>query len=167
MVHQHGRRCRLLAHLHHWHISDALRVLSNIHHHSLSRLIHQHGHGCLLAVDAAGQWHFTLLHGRGWLLPSRASRWVVDNGRTLLRALLLVVATIGWSAAGSQGQVGLAHSGDQYAHDVGTARGRVVHRTWFATCCTGVIVVNITAKGVTVVPILPTFVGSGRIMTCC
>ncbi len=37
-----------------------------------------------------------------------------------------------------------------------------MHRTWFATRCTGVIVVHITAVGVTVVPILPTFVGIGR-----
>ncbi len=37
-----------------------------------------------------------------------------------------------------------------------------MRRTWFATCCTGVIVVNITTVGVTVVPILPPFVGIGR-----
>jgi hypothetical protein len=37
-----------------------------------------------------------------------------------------------------------------------------MHGTWFATCCTGVIVVNITTMGVTVVPILPPFAGIGR-----
>ena len=37
-----------------------------------------------------------------------------------------------------------------------------MHRTWFATRCTGVIVVNITTVGVTVVPNLPMFVGVGR-----
>jgi hypothetical protein len=123
----------------------------------------QHGHvGCLLAVGAAGQWHSIILHRRGWLLPSRASRWVVGDGRTLLRALLLLGAMIGWSTAGSQGQDGLVHSSNHSAHDIGAACVRVVHRTWFATHCTGVIVVNITTVGVTVVPILPTFVGSGR-----
>jgi hypothetical protein len=37
-----------------------------------------------------------------------------------------------------------------------------VHKTWFATHCTGVIVVNITTVGVTVVPILTPFVGIER-----
>ena len=37
-----------------------------------------------------------------------------------------------------------------------------MHGTWFATHCTGVIVVNITNMGVTVIPILPPFVGIGR-----
>ncbi len=54
------------------------------------------------------------------------------------------------------------HSGDQSAHDVGAAQVRVVHRSWFATHCTGVIVVHITTMGITVVPIFPMFVGSGR-----
>ncbi len=162
MVHQHGYRCRLLAYLHHWHISCALRVLSNIHHHSLAGLINQHDHGCLLAVGAIGRWHSTILHGRGWLLPSCASRWVVGNEQTLLRALLLLGAMIGWSASASQEQDGLVHSGNQSAHDVGAGCIRVVHRSWFATHCTDVIVVNITTMGVTVVPILQMFVGSGR-----
>ena len=70
--------------------------------------------------------------------------------------------TSGWSVARSQGQEGLVHSGNHFAHDVGVACIRVVHRTWFATRCTGVIVINITTVRVTVVPILSTFVGSGR-----
>ncbi len=37
-----------------------------------------------------------------------------------------------------------------------------MHGTWFATQCTGVIVVNITTMGVTVALILPSFVGIGR-----
>ncbi len=77
-------------------------------------------------------------------------------------ALLLLGVMIGWSAAGSQGQDGLVHSVNQSAHDVGAACIGVVHRTWFVTPCTGVTVVNITTVGVTVVPILPTFVGIGR-----
>jgi hypothetical protein len=162
VVHQHGRHHQRLVHLHHQHIFGALRVLSDIHHHSLSRLIHWHGHGHLLVVGAADWWRSTILHGRGWLLPSHASRWVVGNWRALLRALLLLGATIGWSVAGSRGQDGLMHSGNRSTYDVGMARVRVVHRTWFATCDTGVIVVNITTVGVTVIPILPMFVGSGR-----
>ncbi len=55
----------------------------------------------------------------------------------------------------------LVHPSNRSAHDVGAARVRVVSRSWFATHCTGVIVVKITTVGVTVVPILPTFVGSG------
>ncbi len=98
----------------------------------------------------------------GWLLPICASRRVVGIGWTLLRALLLLGATIGWSAAGSQGQDGFVHSSNQSAHDVGAACVGVVHRTWFATRCTGVIVVNITTVGVTVAPILSPFVGIGR-----
>jgi hypothetical protein len=39
----------------------------------------------------------------------------------------------------------------------------VVHGTWFATHCTGVIVDSITTMRVTVVPILPPFVGIGRV----
>ncbi len=56
------------------------------------------------------------------------------------------------------------HSGDRSAHDhdVGAACIRVVRRSWFATHCTGVIVINITIIRVTVVPNLPTFVESGR-----
>jgi hypothetical protein len=54
------------------------------------------------------------------------------------------------------------HSGNCSARDVGAGHVGVVHGTWFATCCTGVIVVNITTKGVTVVPILSPFVGIGR-----
>ncbi len=119
MVHQHGHCCWLLAHLPHWHISGTLRVLSDNHHHSLTRLIHQHGHCRLLAVDAAGRWHSATLPGRGWLVPSSASRWVVGDGRTLLRALLLLGVTFGWSVAGSQGQDGLVHSGNRSANDVG------------------------------------------------
>jgi hypothetical protein len=80
----------------------------------------------------------------------------------LLRELLLLGAMIGWSAAVSQGHDGLVHSGNRSAHDVGAACVRVVHRSWFATCCTGVSVVHITAVGVAVVPILPMLVGSGR-----
>ncbi len=79
----------------------------------------------------------------------------------LLRALLLLGAMIGWSAAGSQGQDDLVHS----THDVGMGCIGVVHGTWFATLHTGVIVVNITTIGVTVVPILPPFVGIGRTNT--
>jgi hypothetical protein len=118
VVHQHGCRHRhwLLAHLHHWHIFGTLRVLSDIHHHSLSRLIHRHGHGRLLAVGAAGRWHSAILRRRGWLLPSHASRWVVGNGQTLLSALLLLGAMIGWSGAASLGQDGLVHSGNRSAH---------------------------------------------------
>ncbi len=97
-------------------------------------------------------------------MPSRASRWVVGIGQTLLRALLLLGVMIGWSATGSQGQDGLVHSGDRSAHDVGAACVWVVHRTWFATRHTGVIVINITTVGMTVVPILPLFVGIGRRM---
>jgi hypothetical protein len=164
VVHQHGCHFWLLAHLHHQHISGALRVLSDIHHHCLAMLINWHGHGCLLAVGATGLWHSAILCRRGWLLPGCASRWVVGNERTLLRVLLLLGATIGWSVAASRGQDGLVHSRDQSAHDVGAACVRVVHRFWFATRCTGVIVVNITTMGVTAVPILPTFVGSGRRM---
>ncbi len=37
-----------------------------------------------------------------------------------------------------------------------------MHGTWFATRCTGVIVVNVTTMGVTVIPILPSYVGIGR-----
>jgi hypothetical protein len=37
-----------------------------------------------------------------------------------------------------------------------------VHGTWFATCYTGVIVVNITTMRGTVVPILPPFLRIGR-----
>ncbi len=97
------------------------------------------------------------------MLPGRASRWVVGNGRTLLWELLLLGAMIGWSGvAASQGQDGLVHSGNQSAHDVGTTCIWVVHRSWFATCCTGVSVVHITTVGVAVVPILPMPVGSGR-----
>ncbi len=96
------------------------------------------------------------------MLPGRASRWVVGNGWTLLQVLLLLVVMIGWSAATSQGQDGLVHSGNQSPHDVGMARIRVVRRSWFATRWTGVIVVNFTTVVLTVVPILPTFVGSGR-----
>jgi hypothetical protein len=66
--------------------------------------------------------------------------------------LLLGVTMIGQSVAASQGQDGLVNSGNQSTHDVGA----------FATHPTGVIVVNITTMRVTVVPILPTCVGSGR-----
>jgi hypothetical protein len=83
---------------------------SDIHHHSLTWLIHWHGHGSLLAVGAVGQWHSAILCGRGWLLSSRASRRVVGIGQTLLRALLLLRVTIGWSVAKSQVQDGLVHS---------------------------------------------------------
>ncbi len=83
----------LLAHLHHWHITSALRVLSNIHYHSLARVIHWHGHEHLLVVGAC-LWHSAILCGWGWLLPSRASRRVLVIGQTLLRALLLLGATI-------------------------------------------------------------------------
>jgi hypothetical protein len=153
VVHQHGCRCQLWAHLHHWHISGVLWVLSNIHHYSLAGLLNRHGHGCLLAVGTARLWHSAKLRRRGWLLPGCASRWVIGNGRTLLRALPLLGATTGWSAAASQRQDGREHSGNQSAHDVGTAPVRVVHRSWFATLYTGVIVVNVTTTGVTVVPI--------------
>ena len=120
VVHHHGRCCWQSTHLHHWQVSaGAWRVLSNIHHHSLARLINQHGHGHLLAVGAAGWWHSTKLRGRGWLLPNCASRWVIGNGQTLLRALLLLGVMIGWSAAASQGQDGLVHSGNRSANDVG------------------------------------------------
>jgi hypothetical protein len=70
---------------------------------------------------------------------------------------------IGWSVATSREQDGLVHSGNQSAHDVGVNCIRVVRRSWFGTCRTSVIVVNITTVGVTVVPILSTFVGSARI----
>jgi hypothetical protein len=103
VVHQHGCHHQLLAHLHHWHIYGTQQVLSNIHHHSLARLIHRHGHGQLLVVGAC-LWHYAILCGRGWLLPSRASRRVVGIGQTLLRVLLLLGAMIGWSVARSQGQ---------------------------------------------------------------
>jgi hypothetical protein len=86
------------------------------------------------------------------MVSSRASRWVVGDGRTLLRALLLLGVTFGQSVAGSQGQDGLMHSSNRSANDVGAACIRVVLRTWFAICCTGVIVVNITTVGVTVIP---------------
>ncbi len=95
MVHQHGCRHWLLAHLHHWHISGTLRVLSNIYHHSVAGLIHRHGHGHLLVVGAVGLWHSVILCRRGWLLPSHASRRVVGIGRTLLSALLLLGGMIG------------------------------------------------------------------------
>jgi hypothetical protein len=68
----------------------------------------------------------------------------------------------GWSAAGSQGQDGLEHCGNRSAHDAVAACIRIVYMTWLVTRCTGVIVVSITTMGVTVVPILPMFVGSGR-----
>jgi hypothetical protein len=93
---------------------------------------------------------------------SATSAVVVGDGQMLLRALLLLGATIGWSASASQGQDGLVHYGNQFAHDVGAAYVRVVRRSWFATRCTGVIVVNFTTVGVTAVPILPTFIGSGK-----
>ena len=89
-----------MAHLHYWHISGALRVLSDIYHHSLARLIHRHGHGHLLAVGAVVLWHFAIQCGRGKLLLSHASRRVVGIGQTLLRVLLMLRVTIGWSAAG-------------------------------------------------------------------
>ncbi len=54
------------------------------------------------------------------------------------------------------------HSGNQSAHDVGATHVRVVRRSWFATRYIGVIVINITTVGVTVIPILPTFIGIGR-----
>ncbi len=54
------------------------------------------------------------------------------------------------------------HSSNQSAHDVGAACVRVKHKSWFATHCTGVSVINTTAMGVTVVLILATLVGSGR-----
>jgi hypothetical protein len=79
----------------------------------------------------------------------------------LLRELLLLGAMIGWSVGVSQGQDGLVHSSNQSAHDVGVACIRIVRRPWFATRCTGVSVVHITAMGVTVVSILPTLVGIG------
>ncbi len=126
VVHQRGCCHRLLAHLLHQHIFGALRVLSNINHHSLARLIHWHGHGRLLAIGASGRWHSAILRGRGWLLSSRASRWVVGDGWTLLGALLLLGVTIGWSATASQGQDGLVHSGNRSTHDVGAAHIRVV-----------------------------------------
>ncbi len=69
---------------------------------------------------------------------------------------------IGWRAAASRGQGGLVHSGNRSAHDVGAACIRVVCRSWFATRCTGVSVIHITAVGVAVVTILPMLVGSGR-----
>jgi hypothetical protein len=143
-VHHHGRGHRLLAHLHNWHVSGAWRVLADKIHHSLAGQINRPSHGCPLAVGAAGQWHSTKLHGRGWLLPGCAFSWVVGNGWTLLRELLLLGAMIGRNAAASQGQGGLVHSGSQSAHDVGAACIRVVHRSWFATRCTGVSVVHIT-----------------------
>jgi hypothetical protein len=80
----------------------------------------------------------------------------------LLRALLLLEAMIGWSAAARRGQDSVVHFSDQTAHDVGAAQVRVVHRSWFATCLTGVIVINITTMGVKVVLILPMFEESGR-----
>jgi hypothetical protein len=80
----------------------------------------------------------------------------------LLRGLLLLGATIGWSAARSQGQDGLMHSGNGSAHAVGAGPVGVVHGTWFATCHTGVIAINITTMRVTEVPILQPFVGIGR-----
>jgi hypothetical protein len=50
----------------------------------------------------------------------------------LLGALLLLGATIGWSAVASRGQDGLVHSGNRSAHDVGAAHVRIVRRSWFA-----------------------------------
>jgi hypothetical protein len=61
----------------------------------------------------------------------------------------------------SQGQDGLVHSSNQSAHDVGAACIGVVRRSWFATPCTGVSVIHITAVGMTVVLIFPMLVGSG------
>ncbi len=53
-------------------------------------------------------------------------------------------------------------SGNWSTHDVSTGRVGIVHGTWFATCRTGMIVVNITTMGGKVVPILPLFVRIGR-----
>jgi hypothetical protein len=53
---------------------------------------------------------------------------------------------------------GLVHSGNQSAHDNGVGCIQVVHRSWFATHCTGVSV----TMGVAVVLILPMHVGSER-----
>jgi hypothetical protein len=68
----------------------------------------------------------------------------------LLWELLLLEATIGQSAAASQGKDGLVHSGAQSAHDNGAACIQVVHRSWFAPRCTGVSIVQITAMGVAI-----------------
>jgi hypothetical protein len=68
----------------------------------------------------------------------------------------------GWLAATCLWQDGLVHSGCRATHGVGTACAGIVGWAVIATLYFCVGVVHVAAMGVTVVPIFPMLVGSGR-----
>ena len=151
----HGHRllCWLLQHhrllcwlLHHLHVRREL-LADEVHHGELR----WHGHGCPYSAGLRHPLYRVVRH-----------RW------ELLWALLLLGATGGRrSTAACQGKDGLVHSGDRSAHDVCPRRVRVVSGSSIPARHARVGVVDVATVGATVVPILPTLVGRGRVVGCC